>query len=302
MPFMFLFLMALESLFLISCDAFVAVSTHVKLQNMKDVSIHSYLINPRYLGMQVTKLSAAIRMDRVSLEKLTVKELKDKIKEMNTDVKLSQLKLKSDLINFLMQKNDDPMEHDQNDETNSLNKAQAKTKRPRSMPPLQMSNNPTSSDKDAMTSATSNLVSPKDLIFEKVYNRYPPLRYLQTALDDQDVDGDNSLIHHMNPSLSKSFSALGENDIRQKYHPIMQGLTSSDLDIVTVGTASCVPGVTRGVSCTALRLQWRRRGEEGQPNNEPVTAGIWIFDCGESTQVRYLELYIRTNMLIMRRL
>ena len=104
-------------------------------------------------------------------------------------------------------------------------------------------------------------------------------------------DVDDDLSAHMQPNFYRTFTGLGEMDVRQKYHPMLKNMTSSDLDIITVGTASCVPGTTRGVSCTALRLQWRRNGgkKEGDAlkQNMPTTGGIWIFDCGESTQVRY---------------
>jgi hypothetical protein len=91
-------------------------------------------------------------------------------------------------------------------------------------------------------------------------------------------------------------------DVRQKYHPMLKDMTSSDLDLITVGTASCVPGVTRGVSCTALRLQWRRNNnmkqQKGNKGNDPVTGGIWVFDCGESTQVCTLDNSILSLVLI----
>ncbi|GMH70362.1 hypothetical protein TrLO_g11142 [Triparma laevis f. longispina] len=56
-------------------------------------------------------------------------------------------------------------------------------------------------------------------------------------------------------------------------HPVLSSLPPSDLDVVFLGTASCSPSITRGVSCTALRLNWR-------------SGGIWLFDCGESTQLQ----------------
>ena len=98
--------------------------------------------------------------------------------------------------------------------------------------------------------------------------------------------------------------------MRQIHHPMLANATLSDLDVVFVGTASCSPGVTRGVSCTALRLNWRRRrkavgsAEVGGSVGEALAngalvdgkydegtdigaGGTWLFDCGESTQVRF---------------
>lgn len=232
--------------------------------------------------------TSELNIDRTQLEKFTIKELKTKIKELDTDVKISQLKRKSDMIDFLIQQYNDT---DQNPEQRSLGNIQEsdtahlkpKKKSIRSMPPLDPS--PEIVNDNELKTPSSSPLSPKDMIFQKVYNRYPPLKDLQLAIDGHDDVDEDALSIHMHPNFYKSFTGLGDNDIRQKYHPIMQELTSSDLDIVTVGTASCVPGVTRGVSCTALRLQWRRRGEDVQSNKESVTGGIWIFDCGESTQV-----------------
>jgi hypothetical protein len=59
---------------------------------------------------------------------------------------------------------------------------------------------------------------------------------------------------------------IGEADIRQRYHPMLANVTQSDMDIIFVGTASCTPGITRGVSCTAVRLNRRRRRNDNNDN------------------------------------
>jgi ribonuclease Z len=66
------------------------------------------------------------------------------------------------------------------------------------------------------------------------------------------------------------------------------------MDVVFVGTASCTPGTTRGMSCKALRLNLRRKADEGGGNGVEDdggggggagAAGTWLFDCGQSTQL-----------------
>jgi hypothetical protein len=145
------------------------------------------------------------------------------------------------------------------------------------------------------TFAKKSTSSPKDAIFEQVFKRYPPLRELHSLIQQQQQQqstwtqtesSSNLLSSFIHPAASKSLSGLGDFDIRQTYHPILNNLTSSDMDVVMVGTASCVPGVSRGVSCTALRLQWRRpENLNNKDNHNMNTPGTWIFDCGESTQV-----------------
>lgn len=196
-----------------------------------------------------------------SLSELTVKELRQLVKESTAERGvLSSLKKKQDLIKYLEE-----------------NKNTGKT--------LSFTNNTFLIAQEATTSSSSNneekqfipqqqelsgqsvkvSTSPKDAIFEKVYERYPPIR------DAPEINGTSPL-----------------EDVRQLYHPIFKNsVASSDMDVVFVGTASCTPGVTRGVSCTALRLNWRPRGSFGGDLDQPSTfqGGTWLFDVGECTQV-----------------
>lgn len=113
---------------------------------------------------------------------------------------------------------------------------------------------------------------------------YPPLKQIQNHQDNEKANHQRSNDTNQVPQSSQAFTGMGELDIRQKYHPAVGNLSSSDLDIVTVGTASCIPGVTRGVSCTALRLQWRRNSKS--KDGATSTGGIWIFDAGEGSQLQ----------------
>ncbi len=96
---------------------------------------------------------------------------------------------------------------------------------------------------------------------------------------------------------------LGKCDVRQAHHSMLAGAAQSDMNVVFVGTASCTPGMTRGVSCTALCLNWRRKADEGGGNGVKDdgggggerrgggagAAGTWLFDCGQLTQLSVLR-------------
>ena len=267
----------------------------------------------RAISFLSTQLCASISNDNTevsqeSLQSLTVKQLKDMIRELGAPVKISQLKLKSDYVNFLVgyyssqmvDKNSEPIIANESIVDPPIGRSSAdppvRRKKTRTMPPLDSKVLATTEPKTSNDTLVH--LSPKDIIFEQCLRRYPPLRNLQAAIERQNYESEDGTIStHMNPNFYRSFTGLGEMDVRQKYHPMLANMTSSDLDLVTVGTASCVPGVTRGVSCTALRLQWRRNSGNtrdsrgGSPTTGPATGGIWIFDCGESTQVRMNIMY-----------
>ena len=54
-----------------------------------------------------------------------------------------------------------------------------------------------------------------------------------------------------------------------------------DLEITFLGTASCTPSLSRGVSCIALRRD----------------SDIWLFDCGESSQLQLQRSQIRSSKI-----
>eukprot|EP00578_Thalassiosira_sp_NH16_P007973 CAMPEP_0181123490 /NCGR_PEP_ID=MMETSP1071-20121207/25931_1 /TAXON_ID=35127 /ORGANISM="Thalassiosira sp., Strain NH16" /LENGTH=686 /DNA_ID=CAMNT_0023208643 /DNA_START=430 /DNA_END=2490 /DNA_ORIENTATION=- len=171
------------------------------------------------------------------------------------------------------------------------------------MPPL-----PTTS----IDSETPYVLTPKDRIVLDVLNRYPPLHEsIVNACADSDEIGDLPIEEITTENIEQCDlmalnyvkpTGIGEEDIRHAYHPMIANVSQSDMDVVFVGTASCTPGVTRGVSCTAIRLNWRSgkvndrddkkqqtRGEKRKSGSyveeRGPTGGTWIFDCGESTQL-----------------
>ncbi len=276
--------------------------------------------------VQVHKVASDdVIMTKDMLKKFTVKQLKDKIKEFNIPHKPSQLKLKNDIVNFLYDRHYSTQSSGDRTKEENMNSAEEKgsLKSHRNMESSSKKkiDDTVETSKDNESKTTNSDSNPpqlkfsqRDIIFEHVMERYPPLRDLHQFAEtresvetknDGHVDqsfGKFESILSRNPHIAKSLSGLGDLDVRQEYHPMLKSLTSSDLDIVTVGTASCVPGVTRGVSCTALRLQWRRNNQTVNHNSQKgkrqngannkqtdvgmTTGGIWIFDCGESTQVR----------------
>jgi hypothetical protein len=265
--------------------------------------------SPRFGRTSITRLSASAP----SLSSLTVKELRQLVKE-STDERgvLSRLKKKQDLVDYLQEQpqsvepvrnvqtangssesvpvvaqeekivdvsNPIPQERTsagaQVNDRHPVNPQSSGRKAPLRMPPLPLEQNVNGADVDVDVdkediSPPRIHASPKDAIFEKVYALYPSLRN--------------------GPVTNSSASPL--DDVRQLHHPIFQdNNVSSDMDVVFIGTASCTPGMTRGVSCTALRLNWQRRAAFLNPDTgkaEQVSnfqGGTWLFDVGECTQV-----------------
>jgi hypothetical protein len=189
-----------------------------------------------------------------SFSELTVKELRQLVKESSDERGLlSRLKRKQDLIAYLESNGGSSTTNGVREVVS--NDADGKASpRIRRMPSKE-------SAKHRRLASDSTFKSPKDAIFEQVYQRYPELR------DEEKSDG-------------------ADVDVRQKRHPVLANNSKSDMDIVFVGTASCTPGVTRGVSCTALRLNWKRRAAPYYNGaSTSFEGGTWLFDVGECTQV-----------------
>eukprot|EP00523_Entomoneis_sp_CCMP467_P000091 CAMPEP_0168754586 /NCGR_PEP_ID=MMETSP0724-20121128/19583_1 /TAXON_ID=265536 /ORGANISM="Amphiprora sp., Strain CCMP467" /LENGTH=605 /DNA_ID=CAMNT_0008803081 /DNA_START=295 /DNA_END=2115 /DNA_ORIENTATION=+ len=222
---------------------------------------------------------------------MTVKELRQLVKEtVEKRGVLSKLKKKQDLIEFLenkrgaapelitngVQLDKAPRHHPlgmppPTPDPNGLGTVQiAETQHPPlGMPAATVENNDGVADSHVSEAPATR--SPRELAFEQVYERYPPIRG--------------------NPSQNYSVPA---DDPRQLYHPFFAETnnTSSDMDIVFVGTASCTPSITRGVSCTALRLNWRRSAAVWNAESKSTQqvggfqGGTWLFDAGECTQLQ----------------
>lgn len=261
---------------------------------------------------------------REKLEILTIKELRRYLKNITVNVDTSHLRLKLDIIEMLIEHLQyfSAQRHVNNHFSKSnpflmkvpeyLSEYNTKSKSSiiQKIPSIYFDNfNHSRGYNRIKTKKSDGTTKGK---YPDIYPRFLPKMY-------QFLYHVPSLLHaHVRWSYTRALNILGEFDIRQINHPLLRGLTGSDMDIITIGTASCVPGLTRGVSCTALRLQWRRgRGKKFSKNrsidcnfNEMssifgqrreylpslkcntdiersfLTSGTWIFDCGESTQLQ----------------
>ena len=201
------------------------------------------------------------------LGQLTVKELRERVKEVCTERGIvSKLKRKQDLIQYLSSQTQ-PKQQQQNSHNQADKGSSDKRAAPQQMPRLVVQQESEEALHPRMNGKKKSASSPKQASFERVYRRYPVLRESPTDFANND-------------------------DIRQWQHPIYRhnNVTTSDMDVVFVGTASCTPGITRGVSCTALRLHWRRQTTEWKDGRLETTGGsstggTWLFDVGECTQV-----------------
>jgi len=191
------------------------------------------------------------------LEKLTVVKLRSILKEFYPDIPQSKFRLKQDLISFLIENHLNAPNKKDIDQT-SKNNVQLKNGKEN----IKLKNG--KHGKQKRTRVAMAPAKPKKDFFDQVV--YPGMEQSEVPSDKDDDDEE-------------------KEDLRYTYHPIFRSLPSktSDFDISFIGTASCVPSITRGSSCTALRLNWRRGNAE---NGGDFRSGTWLFDCGECTQLQ----------------
>lgn len=313
-------------------DAFMIRPLHINRNHHRDVhrqQRHCVIVqvatNPNVSDAVTT--TTTMTPERSTLEKMTVKELKTFMQDNNILIprgEASNLKLKKQIVDYIwnficnndglstlitssLSSDDEPTVASTSDEPppNINTNNTKKKKRPigTGMPPLPETSTSNNDDSD---NDSPYVLTPKDRIVLEVLDRYPPLH--DAIVEACSIDGgelskgitSDNIEHCELSSLTYNVpSELGENDMRHKYHPMLANATQTDMDVVFIGTASCTPGVTRGVSCTALRLNWRNNREfdqamnggkkKGNTNDQQSqrgsTAGTWLFDCGEATQL-----------------
>ena len=280
----------------------------------------------RFMSLATPPSSIPSRSD---LESMKVVDLKQLIKDSGFNERglLSKLKKKQDLVDFLVEKGTPSTSNVETEQPTTTTQQQRQPRKvPMAMPKKAPATaTPAVASSDDPQSMPTQKQSPMMDLFERVNKQYPTLQYLR--------DGNRTL--------------YGELDIRQRYHPMLQAgnlqaipdselnqdgdetdeapakktfkpALSGDMDLIFVGTASCTPSITRGVSCTALRLHSLAssssttsntkqkkisKGKKGQPqrfdveSNQSKNLGTWLFDCGESTQVRTISVVLLPSLV-----
>ena len=302
--------MALSCLTVLT-NAFVTHSSHINFAHSKYCPKRRTIRNVA----QSSDVATEPITNRSQLEKMTVKELKVLMTEQGIPSRPGN-KLKKDVVdciwdyyqNFDVDTDVKARTVSVDEKEESVNTATQpdaiasapKRKMPIKMPPV---GDISATDGTAADDEEPYQLTPKDHIILKVLKRYPPLHdaIVSSCLAAEVTTSSGDLIENVTEeNIDQCFlstlpydipSGLAENDMRQTYHPMLVNATQSDLDIVFVGTASCAPGVSRGVSCTALRLNWRSKNVYTEGNVvktdwvDKGTLGTWLFDAGECTQL-----------------
>ena len=61
----------------------------------------------------------------------------------------------------------------------------------------------------------------------------------------------------------------------------LEDVGGTDMDMTFLGTASCIPSITRGVSCIAFRFN----------------GDLWLFDCGEASQIQIQKSRVKASKI-----
>lgn len=284
---------------------------------------------------EALSMTKPLSATRAHLEAMTVRELKLYVKESGLVVPRGEasklMRLKGGIVDFILDSGGPSSEKDahvdaaavvaespqingaeksdEDESTESRRKsddAPKKTVQNRKagtgMPPLPSSGAAVDDDAvadtdDGVPPPPQKYINKKNQLVKDVLDRYPGLREAVAA--GCAADGVDDVYEFDLASLQYTIpNQVGDRDVRAEHHPMLEGLVPTDMDVIFIGTASCTPGITRGVSCTAIRLNWRgtgaaaMEGTRGHVKPKGVSeedrgqmGGTWIFDCGEATQL-----------------
>lgn len=246
------------------------------------ISSKNIIAKQKPLARSASTTSLFTSFHQNQLEKLTVVKLRSIVKELYPDISPSKFRLKQDLISFLIENHLN--ERNKRDDTNGKAFTPIKTKS--SATSTKVRNGATTTVTATKTRKYSTTNKKRNIKKRIEMPTAPPAKkdYFENQILYPGMERSNV------PSDNDDDETSTKDDLRCTYHPIFTSLPSktSDLDISFIGTASCVPSITRGSSCTALRLNWRRGndGRNNNDNNNQFQSGTWLFDCGECTQLQ----------------